>query len=342
MIKKIKQAVISRSNFLIKKIYSGEGFVFMLHRVLPQNEREKYNYNRSLSISPEALEKYILDFKDQGYDLISMDEVLRRIEKPTNKKFIAFTIDDGYKDNLEHGLAVFEKHDVPVTIYVTTCFPEMKAIYWWYFLEDFLSASETLDLTSLGVNLKLEGLINQDAKEKAYHRAAGLIKPLSYEGHLKFVTEVCGVGSAELMDCNQKNNMSWADIIKLNKSPLVSIGAHTLDHLSLKNQKSVVSENQISESILILEQKLGEKIRHFAYPYGSLEDAGEREFNILEGLNIKSGVFNHPGSVFTAHKSNPYQIPRIGLCDETKGERLDAFFLGKLHFGFNGLNKLIS
>jgi peptidoglycan/xylan/chitin deacetylase (PgdA/CDA1 family) len=342
MIKKIKQAVISRSNFLIRKIYSGEGFVFMLHRVLPQNEREKYNYNRSLSISPEALEKYILDFKSKGYDLISMDEALKRIEKPTNKKFIAFTIDDGYKDNLEHGLSVFEKHNVPVTIYVTTCFPEMKAIYWWYFLEDFLSVSETLDLTSIGVNLKLEGLTNQDKKEKAYHKAAGLIKPLSYDGHLKFVTEVCGVGSTQLLEYNEKNNMSWAEIFDLNKSPLVSIGAHTLDHLSLKNQKSAVSENQISESILILEQKLGEKIKHFAYPYGSLEDAGEREFGILKGLHLKSGVFNHPGSVFLEHKSNPYQIPRIGLCDETKQERLDAFFSGKLHFGFNGSNKLIS
>jgi peptidoglycan/xylan/chitin deacetylase (PgdA/CDA1 family) len=341
MIKKIKQAVISRSNFLIKKICSGEGFVFMLHRVLPQNKREMYTYNRSLSISPEALDQYIIDFKNKGYDLISMDEVLNRIENPTKKKFIAFTIDDGYKDNLEFGLPVFEKHDVPVTVYVTTCFPEMKAIYWWYFLESFLSVSETLDLTSLGIDFKLEGLIDEDEKEKAYHKAAGLIKPLSYESHLKFVTEICGINSADLLKSNKENNMSWDDVVDLNNSPLVSIGAHTLDHLSLKSQKSAVSENQISKSISILEDKLGQKIKHFAYPYGSLEDAGKREFGVLENLKIKSGVFNHPGSIFKDHKLNPYQIPRIGLCDETKEERLDAFFSGKLHFGFNGLNKIV-
>ena len=340
MVKKLLESVLHKSSYLTKKLYSGEGYVFMLHRILPIEEKVKYEYNASLAITPLGLEKYIHEFQSAGFDIISLDEAFLRLKKPQKNKFICFTIDDGYKDNLTYGLPVFEKMKVPFTVYISSCFPEKRAVYWWYFLETYIKKNESIDLYPIGVDFKLNGFISKQDKLEAFKKASQIIKPLSYQKHKEFAYKICGLSKEDLLSENSENNMSWDEVITLNSSPLVTIGAHTADHVSLKNQSFQDSKIQIQESIKVLEEKLGEKMNHFAYPYGALSDAGKNEFNILRSLNIKSAVYNHPGSIFKQHLQSPYQLPRIGLTDETSIKRLKKLFSGRLHFDFNGLNKI--
>jgi peptidoglycan/xylan/chitin deacetylase (PgdA/CDA1 family) len=341
MIKKLLESVLYRSPYLTNRFYSGEGYIFMLHRVLPIEEKVKYEYNASLAITPSGLEKFIKEFQSAGFDIVSLDEAFLSLKKPQKKKFICFTIDDGYKDNLTFGLPVFEKMNVPFTVYISSCFPEKRAVYWWYFLETYIKKNESIDLSPIGIDFKLNSFIQKQDKLEAFQKSAQVIKPLSYEKHKEFAFEICGLTQEDLDAENKRNNMTWDEIFELNTSPLVTIGAHTIDHVSLKNQSSEKSKSQIQESISILENKLGDKINHFAYPYGALSDAGEREFNILKSCDIKSAVFNHPGSIFKEHLKSLYQVPRIGLTDETEKSRLDDFFSGRLHLIFNGLKKVL-
>ncbi|MBI34606.1 MAG: hypothetical protein CMP67_04495 [Flavobacteriales bacterium] len=341
MIKKLLESILHRSSYLTNTLYSGEGYIFMLHRILPIEEKIKFDYNSSLAITPKGLEDFIRQFQENNFDIISLDDAFFRLKKPKKNKFICFTIDDGYKDNLTFGLPVFEKMNVPFTVYISSCFPENRAIYWWYFLETHIKRNESIDLSSIGINFKLNNLIDEQSKLDAFQKASQIIKPLSYEKHKEFALKICGLTQEELEGFNKQNNMTWDEIFELNKSSLVTIGAHTTDHVSLKNQSFQNSKNQIQESILLLENKLGEKMNHFAYPYGALTDAGKNEFNILKSLNIKSAVYNHPGSVFKQHLEFPYQLPRIGLTDETSISRLKKLFSGRLHFEFNGSNKIL-
>ena len=80
----------------------------MLHRVLPENERNQFTLNKDLAISPEKLEEFILLFKAKGYAFVSLDEVQAWLEKKATirQKFICLTFDDGYRDNLIHGLPI--------------------------------------------------------------------------------------------------------------------------------------------------------------------------------------------------------------------------------------------
>ena len=72
----------------------------MLHRLLPKEEKEQYEFNKGLAITPEGLEKLILDFKSRGFEFISINDCKQRTQSKSDKKFIIFTIDNGYKDNL--------------------------------------------------------------------------------------------------------------------------------------------------------------------------------------------------------------------------------------------------
>ena len=145
---------------LTKSLLGGRGFVFMLHRVLPQEERG-FDWNKSLAISPESIERWVKFFRNKGFDIVSMDEVCKRIKTSKGRKFVAFTMDDGYKDNLSYGLPVLQKLNVPCTIYVSNCFPNNKAVYWWYFLEEYVKENNAIDLREIGIKYKKNLLITK-------------------------------------------------------------------------------------------------------------------------------------------------------------------------------------
>jgi len=338
MIKKIKTSIYYRSAKLTQKKLAGKGFIFMLHRVLPQNEREEFAWNKGLAISPEKLEEWILFFRAKNFDIVSIDEALKRCEAKNPKKFIVITMDDGYKDNLTIGLPLFEKLNVPVTIYISTCFPNNKTIYWWYFLEEYILKNNHINLNPIGLNIELE-CKSSEQKITAYKTIREELRRASYETHVSFAEKICGL--TNLDEINIKLNLTWDEVRLLSKNSLVTIGAHTVSHVSLSNQKAEVAEQEICSSKKEIEVQTNINIDHFAYPYGSLDDASKREFVTLKKAGFKSAVFNHPGSIFSIEGQNKYIIPRMGLSDETLKSRIIDLFEGRVHLNFNGINKTI-
>jgi len=340
MISKLKAAILNRSKWLTRKFLSGEGHVLMLHRVLPQKDREKYSFNKGLAISIEGLEKKIKRFQELDFDFISMNEVEFRLRNPLKKKWIAFTLDDGYADNLSYALPIFEKYNIPFTIYVSNCFPNDKAIYWWYDLEKYILNNDSVNLNPININLKVSNQ-SEEEKTKNYKTIRELLRKGDLNLHKSFLVNVVGASLNEYFLKHSSINLTWEELASLNKHPLVTIGAHTLNHLSLKNQNDENVKVQIIKGLEEMEARLGCKISHFAYPYGSLDDVDLRSVHVLKSKNVKSAVLNHPGGIFKEHINYPYQLPRMGLSDETSAERLDDFLSGKLHLNFNGVDKVI-
>ena len=106
---------------LLRKIdhflHPGIGEVWMLHRVV----REKSaiaRYHR-WEVTPEYLESHIQQYIANGYQFVSMNEVLT-----TRKKFVAVTLDDGHLDNFTTALPIFEKYQIPFCVYITTGYVE--------------------------------------------------------------------------------------------------------------------------------------------------------------------------------------------------------------------------
>ena len=128
---------VKTNGLLSDRIFSGIGVSLVLHRVLPPALRDQYTINRGLAITPDYLEQVIRYLQQKNCRFVSLDELCQVLEsgqKP-KQKLICLTIDDGYRDNMEYGMPVFRKYNVPFTIYVTNCFPEHTALLWWYWLE---------------------------------------------------------------------------------------------------------------------------------------------------------------------------------------------------------------
>jgi len=88
------------------------GEVWELHRVTSQ--MTTMNVHKPYEISPMCLEQLILKYKTDGYEFISIRDVLKRKQG----KFVSVTLDDGFLDNYVEAYPIFVKHSVPFCIYI--------------------------------------------------------------------------------------------------------------------------------------------------------------------------------------------------------------------------------
>ena len=118
----------------------GMGVILTMHHVRPARA-DGFQPNSLLEITPDFLDLTLRLIRDEGYDLVSLDEALARLRGFRPRPFfVALTFDDGYRDNLDHAWPVLAKHDAPWTMFVTTGFADRSARLWWLELEEAIRA----------------------------------------------------------------------------------------------------------------------------------------------------------------------------------------------------------
>jgi Holliday junction resolvasome RuvABC DNA-binding subunit len=115
-----------------------------------------------------------------------------------------------------------------------------------------------------------------------------------------------------------------------------------MHHLSLAHQTNEEMMFEVKQSITELEDKLEIKIEHFAYPYGSLKDANQREFEFLKKLGFRTATLNHAGNVFLSSKNSSEKLPRYPLGNNATAEIITYYLNGIRHFAVNGWKKNIT
>jgi peptidoglycan/xylan/chitin deacetylase (PgdA/CDA1 family) len=305
----------TRAHLLTKPLYSGIGSIMMLHRICPPADHPRLGYNKFLEITPELLEQTILFFKKKKYEFVSLDEVHNILSSGRSQgKFVAFTIDDGYADNYTHAYPVFKSYNVPFAIYVTTSFPDRDAILWWYLLEDLLLRENEVEVLVDGQVIKYD-CSTLTGKEAAFD---AIQSHLTYASDDNFELKCKSILRAPLGDLNKYVDelaLTWDQIRELSREPLATIGAHTIDHRALSKLAPAEAVRQMTGSKLRIESQTGREVRHFAYPYGSREAAGERDFRLVKECGFSTATTTRKGNIFGAHKAHMECLPRIAVTD---------------------------
>ncbi len=327
---------VKTNGVLSKPLFGGIGHVFMLHRVNLKQERERYPINKNLIITPDYLENRIVYLKQNNYDFISLDqlyEILIEAKKP-KKKFVCITLDDGYRDNMTHGLPVFEKYNIPITIYVTNSFPNQTASFWWYWLEEYILNNNSLIYKDDNLTFS-----NLTEKKTIYNILRNKIKNLSKHERDEFILNNLSKDSKEIQNEREYLALSWNDLKELQKHTLVNIGAHTINHLSLANISIDEMKKEILNSKTELEDKLNIKINHFSYPYGSADDINREVVEFVKECGFITSTINHPGNIFLKSKNKSLLLPRYPLGDNVTDEQFSHYLNGIKHFAVNKTNK---
>lgn len=326
---------------LSQPLFGGLGFIICLHRVLPKPLHSRWSGENSMAVSPEYLEWLINFVRQQGFELISIDEVLERINgKPSPKKFAAITLDDGWKDNLVYGTPVFEKHNVPYTIYVANCFANGTAKMWAENLEEIVYTRAEVAF-KYGETAITKQFANDADRREAFHKLRYFI--LEANSLAEFNARIEAVEhSASFVDSNKDFALSWEEIKGLAQTELCTIGAHTMNHLPLAKLSEETALTEMSLSKQEIESKTGKAVAHFAYPYGSKNECSLREFDLAAKAGYSLAVTGRAGNVFTANEEQLMAVPRYAIGEGTREERLRYIMNGILHFSFNGFKRVVA
>ena len=107
--------------------------------------------------------------------------------------------------------------------------------------------------------------------------------------------------------------MNWDEIRAMAGHRLVTIGAHTVNHLNLKRLSEADARHEIGDVRRILRDKLGEDPRHLAYPYGYVSAVGCREVGFARDAGYASAVTTRHGVLRAEHAGFPHALPRISV-----------------------------
>lgn len=303
----------TRTYHLFKPAFGGIGAIFMLHHVKPASPCGSFAPNRVLEVTPEFLEETIQWVLAQDYEIVSLDEVQRRLlTKDFRRRFVCFTLDDGYVDNYLHALPVFQKYNAPFTIYVHTGLPDGDAVLWWWLLEDIVRDNNRVGLRLNGheVHFITETL---QQKQQAYDRVYWALRLMPSAAQRTTVQNMLDRYHIDPTGVSQSLAISWEMVADLANNKLATIGAHTLSHPALSRLSSEEARNEIAQSRDIIEKRIGQTVRHFAYPYGDPESAGTREFGIIRELGFTTATTTRKGVLFPEHANHLDALPRVPL-----------------------------
>ena len=339
--KTIKRALIkniwpllynTRSHLISRPIYSGIGSILMFHRVCPTEERMRIQGNSGMEVTPQYLESLIQYLLKLNYDIISLDSVYERLEKGhTGKKFIAFTFDDGYYDNLLHAFPILKKYNIPFTIYVATNYPDGRLTPWWYPLEELILKNDRLEFKEDG---QFKNFICKTLpdKEVTFHNIRTLLMGGPHADLLTRVNNFFDNFNVDLYEATKGYMLNWDQIKELNREEIVNFGAHTLNHLALNRLSKNNATDEILNSKQRLESELQNKVDHFSYPFGSSEEVNEREFSIAKQCGFKTSTTARWGNIFKKHKDHQECLPRIHVS-----EKRDLYNINLLSLSINGV-----
>jgi peptidoglycan/xylan/chitin deacetylase (PgdA/CDA1 family) len=231
----------------------------------------------------------------------------------------AVTLDDGYRDNLEHAAPVLAAMGIPATLFVATGPVAEGGGFWWDELERLLRTapqdadpSLTLDLSGQRRTFRVGDV--PERRIARQHMFAWLqpLAPAEIGSALSAVRRWASApveGRAPEAD----RAMTPEELRAFAGTRGVTIGAHTRSHRSLRHADAAAQEAEIAGSRDDLAAWLGREPTFFSYPFGvpgaHFDDAVVAR---VRAAGFSLGVTTAPGLIAGADR---FRLPRCVVPD---------------------------
>jgi len=303
----------SGAHMLMRRFLGSVGAVLMLHHVRPAR-RDRFQPNAQLEVTPQFFERVIRRLRRAKVDLVSLDEMHRRLTtRDFGDRFACFTFDDGYRDNKEWAFPILKAAGVPFTVYVATSFADRLGKLWWVALERVIARNARFALVMDGEERRIECATVAEKREVFETLYWWLRARPTEQEVLDIVSDLAARHGVDMAALCGEFCMDWREINELARDPLVTIGAHTVNHAMLAKGSDGAVRNELKMSRAVIEAALGKAPAHLAYPYGDPTTAGAREFRIAAELGFRTAVTTRPGVLYPEHAEHMTALPRISI-----------------------------
>lgn len=307
----LEAAAILKGAGLMRDV-AGLGTIFTLHHVRPALPR-RFAPNAHLEVSPDFLDQAIARLKQDGYEFIALDALPSRAKGVDGKPpFVAFTLDDGNRDNLDHALPIFACHDVPFTVFVAQGLSERTHSLWWETLAELLGRLDRLTF-DFGSGEEFLPLGKDNQKHAAFARFAAFVHSHEESEAVGRIDELARRHGLEPLDIVRASIMDRNELRQLARHPLASLGAHTVSHRALTRLPEAEAVAEMALSADYVADIIGKRPTTIAYPYGTNEAVSAREGRLAAELGFSVGVTTRPGTIITTNGNVPLLLPRLSL-----------------------------
>ncbi|WP_040577495.1 polysaccharide deacetylase family protein [Methylopila sp. M107] len=306
----------------------GLGLILTLHHVRPFSG-EAFAPNRLLEVEPGFLDLTLSRAEQLGFEFVTLDEAARRVrEGRSERPFLHLTFDDGYRDVRDLALPILEKRDAPATLYVASGFADGETEPWWLSLEEAIRRTNRIEI-DLGQGAATFACGSTAEKYETWSKLYWALRSGPEDRLRAAASRLAAEQGVDARHFVRKLCMGWDELADVAKHPLVEIGAHTVTHPMLAKHPADIARAEIDDSRSAIEQRLGVRPRHFAYPVGDPSAAGARDYEIAKDLGFETAVTTRPGHLTASHADALHALPRVSLNGHFQNRAaLDALLSG--------------
>jgi peptidoglycan/xylan/chitin deacetylase (PgdA/CDA1 family) len=232
----------------------------------------------------------------------------------------AVTFDDGYLESLTVAAPILLHHGVPATFFVSTDFVGTDRRFWWEQLADCLAATKETQLAvdevapelclRAGVPTRLR-LGSHPERERAHDILSSALPKLApRELDATLDRLAAGLGQPRRSEGRTSPLLGWEDVRALRDQGF-EVGCHGASHDSLGRCPESQLESEVGGAVRRLEERLGEPVGSFAYPYGGPEHRSPAAIKAVRTSGCRGAFTAEPGVV--KPDSDRYQLPRFHL-----------------------------
>ena len=303
----------SGMHHLMRPLLGGVGAILSIHHVRPR-AKAAFQPNRQDDISPRLLDALVPKLRRWKIDIVSLDEMHRRLtERDFKRRFVCFTLDGAYNDHKEWAWSIFRKHQAPFALFIPTSFPDRRGELWWLALEMVVAKADQILMLIHG---REERLICGSIAEKneVYHGLYNYLRRMETDDEIRAaVRDLCARYHVDIPELCNRNCLNWDDIAEIGRDPLATIGAHSVNFPVLSKISGARAQSELKMSRAVIEGALGKAPSHLAYPFGDRHAAGEREFQMAAELGFKTALTARPGRLHAGYSDRFMSLPRITL-----------------------------
>jgi thioredoxin reductase/peptidoglycan/xylan/chitin deacetylase (PgdA/CDA1 family) len=294
-------------------------FVVYYHRVVDQINASNGVALPAMEISVPMLERH-LDWLGAHFEIVSLDDLEARLDKGSrSRQLAAVTFDDGYSDIYHHAFPLLKRKGIPAGIFVVTDLAGSSRLPMHEELHALLvGASRRWTSVPHGLNhifrtCDLRASLPEDSlelAEDAFSATRLLLTHLS-QAEVQRIIDSLG-GAAEISGTlrDTLRPLSWEMLAEMRDAGM-TIGSHSKTHPVLTNESEARVAEEVKDSRLELQRRLGVDAASFAYPGGGFDSA------VVQ--SVAAAGYRYGFSI-CRHRDRQYPlltIPRTGLWQQS-------------------------
>jgi peptidoglycan/xylan/chitin deacetylase (PgdA/CDA1 family) len=262
--------------------------------------------------TPIEVFKNQMEYLAENFNICSLDSAVEKmVSKDVPDNTVVITFDDGYRDNYLNAFPTLKNLSIPATIFLATDAIGSKRVLWHDRVFSAFRETRVPVLRGLGNDSRTYHLKSVEEKRFAQAEVLKFIRSLDDQERSRWIDFL--VEKLEVVDCREVPGLmlSWEEIRVMHENG-ISFGSHTITHPILSRLSLDRAQEEIQKSKAIIEERLRNPIRTFAYPNGSGNDFNESTKSILKeagyvcAVTTKFGANESDHDLFDLRRATPW------------------------------------